>query len=97
MPLPPNALCRIPKRRADMGKRDSWLLGVGSFVLAIGLLASFSTKSSEDPTGDVNETAIPAVNSQYVVLAWNDLGMHCLNPTYDQEVILPPTTRSGPK
>ena len=26
----------------------------------------------------------------YVVLAWNDLGMHCLNPTYDQLVILPP-------
>ncbi len=26
----------------------------------------------------------------YVVLAWNDLGMHCLNPSYDQLVILPP-------
>jgi len=30
------------------------------------------------PTGD------------YVVFAWNDLGMHCLNPTYDTAVILPP-------
>jgi hypothetical protein len=26
----------------------------------------------------------------FVVVAWNDLGMHCLNPTYDQAVILPP-------
>ena len=26
----------------------------------------------------------------YVAFAWNDLGMHCLNPTYDQAVILPP-------
>jgi hypothetical protein len=26
----------------------------------------------------------------YVVLAWNDLGMHCLSPTYDELVILPP-------
>ncbi len=26
----------------------------------------------------------------YVVVAWNDLGMHCLNPTYDELVILPP-------
>ncbi len=26
----------------------------------------------------------------YIVLAWNDLGMHCLNPTYDKAVILPP-------
>jgi hypothetical protein len=25
-----------------------------------------------------------------VVFAWNDIGMHCLNPTYDSAVILPP-------
>ena len=29
-------------------------------------------------------------SARYVVLAWNDLGMHCLNPTYDTAVILPP-------
>jgi len=29
-------------------------------------------------------------NSQYVVFAWNDLGMHCANPSYDTGVILPP-------
>ncbi|MDA8170156.1 MAG: cytochrome c3 family protein, partial [Nitrospiraceae bacterium] len=28
--------------------------------------------------------------SQYVVFAWNDLGMHCANPTYNSAVILPP-------
>ena len=32
----------------------------------------------------------PATLGKYVVLSWNDLGMHCLNPTYDQAVILPP-------
>ncbi len=26
----------------------------------------------------------------YVVFAWNDLGMHCSNPTYDKLVLLPP-------
>ncbi len=26
----------------------------------------------------------------YVVFAWNDLGMHCANPTYDKLVLLPP-------
>lgn len=31
-----------------------------------------------------------AGQESHVVLAWNDLGMHCLNPTYDQLVILPP-------
>lgn len=29
-------------------------------------------------------------SASYVVFAWNDLGMHCLNPTYDEAVILPP-------
>ncbi len=29
-------------------------------------------------------------SSTYVVFAWNDLGMHCLNPSYDKMVILPP-------
>lgn len=29
-------------------------------------------------------------SGDYVVFAWNDLGMHCLNPTYDELVLLPP-------
>lgn len=29
-------------------------------------------------------------NTNYVVFAWNDLGMHCANPTYDKAVLLPP-------
>lgn len=29
-------------------------------------------------------------SGDYIVFAWNDLGMHCLNPTYDTAVILPP-------
>jgi Cytochrome c3 len=40
--------------------------------------------------GDVHAVAIPASNMTYVAFAWNDLGMHCLNPTYNQAVILPP-------
>jgi len=28
--------------------------------------------------------------TEYVVFAWNDLGMHCVNPTYDEAVLLPP-------
>jgi hypothetical protein len=32
----------------------------------------------------------PGAGVEYALLAWNDLGMHCLNPTYDQAVILPP-------
>ena len=35
-----------------------------------------------------NRTALSG--TEYVVFAWNDLGMHCANPTYDKLVILPP-------
>ena len=41
-------------------------------------------------SSDDDGRTIPATSSQYVVFAWNDLGMHCLNPTYDTAVILPP-------
>lgn len=50
---------------------------------------SFLLFSSAEPvTGFVPESADP--EAEYVVFAWNDLGMHCLNPTYDTAVILPP-------
>jgi len=42
-------------------------------------------------SGDDNDNNGGTITSgDYVVLAWNDLGMHCLNPTYDQLIILPP-------
>ena len=53
-----------------------------SFVLGILILSC--TKNS-------NTTNYPpSHNNDYAVFAWNDLGMHCLNPTYDKLVILPP-------
>ena len=33
---------------------------------------------------------INVTSTEYTVFAWNDLGMHCLNPTFDTAVILPP-------
>jgi hypothetical protein len=33
---------------------------------------------------------VPVTYGEYSVFAWNDLGMHCLSPSYDQLVILPP-------
>jgi len=40
-------------------------------------------------SGTGGGTTIPQ-STEFVVLAWNDLGMHCLNPTYDTAVVLPP-------
>ncbi len=47
-------------------------------IVAITLLSSCTKDNSGNISGD------------YSVFAWNDLGMHCLNPTYDKAVILPP-------
>jgi hypothetical protein len=62
---------------------------------------SNSTQSSSvSPTGISLPSVTPppalissraTLNStEYVVFAWNDLGMHCANPTYDEAVLLPP-------
>lgn len=68
-------------------------------VLSIfgGLILAFSCKREKAEDADISEQN-SSVNSgsqtgsagQYVVFAWNDLGMHCLNPSYDEMVILPP-------
>lgn len=48
------------------------------------------------PTTNVNSNNVGEIKlldfmrSDYVVFAWNDLGMHCANPTYDAAIILPP-------
>lgn len=52
-------------------------------LAALPFLATCS--SSNDPA-----TPSPSTLGDYVVFAWNDLGMHCLNPTYDKLVVLPP-------
>ncbi len=62
----------------------------GIFVLALAVvLAAFGTHGPFG-RGGADAQDIAAADMAYVVLAWNDLGMHCLNPTYDAAVILPP-------
>jgi len=58
---------------------------VRRFVVFLLLLCPVLLQS-EAPKVLPNNTG----SSKYVVFAWNDLGMHCLNPTYDQAVVLPP-------
>jgi len=57
---------------------------------------SSSNNDSPPVTVPASETTPPGGGisatraASYIVLAWNDLGMHCLNPSYDTAVILPP-------
>jgi hypothetical protein len=57
------------------------------FFFLLMIVGLFFAVSCEKET---NSSNIPATSSDYVVFAWNTLGMHCLNPTYDELVILPP-------
>ena len=55
------------------------------FLLLLSSCGGGGTSAGPGPGPGPN----PA-NSGFLVLAWNDLGMHCLNPTYDKAVVLPP-------
>lgn len=59
-------------------------------VVLLAATALLSCSKSGGDGGEPNGTTIGAASADYIVLAWNDLGMHCLNPTYDNAVILPP-------
>jgi len=58
-------------------------------LIVLGLQLQSCTKNGGDE-GGVDPTGSVTVTGEYSVFAWNDLGMHCLNPTYDKAVILPP-------
>jgi hypothetical protein len=53
-------------------------------ILLILVVGSASLISCTKPNNQ------PDTQGDYSVFAWNDLGMHCLNPSYDKLVILPP-------
>ncbi len=65
-----------------MKRRRIKALFLMTFLTALIALAVIRcTKQNVNP---------PVFSDDYVVFAWNDLGMHCLNPSYDKAVILPP-------
>jgi hypothetical protein len=69
-------------------------LGAGLSGMLLVLSTLFFPSSGVDnkiagDDGDGGTSVIPT-GATYVVFAWNDLGMHCANPTYDTAVLLPP-------
>jgi hypothetical protein len=74
------------------------LLGLFALLVFAGLTTACGSGSQAPTQASVSSS--PAVDESlkvgngsvgnYMVTAWNDLGMHCLNPTYDTAVILPP-------
>jgi hypothetical protein len=67
---------------------------IATVALAVGLVSCGSGGGGTyiPPSGDSGNSGggSTPLTGAFVVLAWNDLGMHCLNPSYDTAVILPP-------
>ncbi len=54
------------------------LIWAGVFLFAIGAWIAADSAQAQD------------TSSKYVLIGWNDLGMHCINPTFKELAILPP-------
>ncbi len=65
-------------------KRVHWLGIVLSATAAIGLLSAFPK------TTGIAAIQPPRQAPKYVVLGWNNLGMHCYDPDFSNLLILPP-------
>jgi len=63
----------------ELRKRKKYLWTMLSVILVLVTLAADSSSSS-------NQSRDPG----YVVLAWNNLGMHCYNPDFKNLAVLPP-------
>jgi hypothetical protein len=63
------------------------VVGLDSFMLTLTDNAAYMDSQRVHIT--IGGVIYPS-GSQFVVFAWNTLGMHCLNPSYDSLVILPP-------
>lgn len=62
-----------------MKKKIIFSISVVVFAVSVYLLTAFNTPPSAS-----------TISSDYIVLAWNDLGMHCANADFSDIVILPP-------
>jgi len=62
-----------------MKKKIIFSISAVAFALIVYLITAFSTPPSAS-----------TISSDYIVLAWNDLGMHCANADFSNIVILPP-------
>jgi len=84
----------LGRRRLLMEKffRNTFVNSIFIIISICSLAACGGGGGGSDGGGGVSPSVITPANTsaQYALFAWNDLGMHCLNPSYDTAVILPP-------
>jgi mono/diheme cytochrome c family protein len=72
--------------RVDGNEKEKDMFGTKRIIIATMTAVSFAIIMLTQSAFGGNVT----VKSNYVVFAWNDLGMHCANNEFDKGVILPP-------
>ena len=83
-----NAVFCLPSGRSEAVKRKILFTVAVLNIFFIASCGGGGGGGGGDNNGGGGEI-IPQ-GTEFVVFVWNDLGMHCLNPTYDTAVILPP-------
>jgi len=69
---------------AALGKGPILAAGFLIITMLVGLLPEISEAAKGDKARASDQ------GGDYVVIGWNDLGMHCINPSFAQLAILPP-------
>ena len=69
-------------------KGTKWILLAG--LLLVGLCAVMIALSTGNGVAAAAAPNEASAGDEYVVLAWNDLGMHCYNPDFQEIGVLPP-------
>ena len=73
------------KRPSRSGLLMSVVVITGAFLLFV----TSAQKTGHATPATFSETAV-TVNDDYIVLGWNDLGMHCYNRDFQDLAVLPP-------
>ncbi|HQR38139.1 MAG TPA: cytochrome c3 family protein [Blastocatellia bacterium] len=66
------------------------LLATSFAFVALCLSTAIAAGDGAAPASAQTAESVASAKSQYIVIAWNDLGMHCISPSFDQMAILPP-------
>jgi hypothetical protein len=68
-----------------------WILPGILFLASVGIVVVLlNAPDSRATAAPPASTTITGTAGSYIVLAWNDLGMHCYNPDFTDLAVLPP-------
>src|SRR5512143_2439116 len=70
-------------------RRNWFCLWLGMILIGVVLLVDRLGSTAEAAPASTNSPTVSTSN-KYIVLAWNDLGMHCYNRDFSDLAVLPP-------